>query len=328
MRKAIVFVAAITSLALTGCSSSDSSTGTDSSGKADLGTINVGISVSISSAAFYAAQEKGYFADAGLKVKTTNLQSGSQAVPLLLNGQLNFSFADVPSVAISVDKGIPVKFVASANMFPSTGESIDGIVVKKDSPIKTPADLVGKTTAVNSLTTSAALVTRRAVEKAGGDPMGAKLVELPSASMPDAVQTGKVDAADVFEPFLSQAKAKGLRVVVNAGSYSSPGLMQTGFAATTKYLNSHEKQVEAFVAAITKANADLVASLNGDKVFVKKIIEDSTKTPAAQVDAMVLPTFVPGQVTNESIQPVIDSMLKFGLIDKAQKASSLVWSGK
>jgi len=290
--------------------------------------LTVGIAPNTSTLGFFNAIEGGYFAKAGLEVKAVPLETGSQAVPLLLNGQFQFSFIDSPSVAFANVKGIKMKMVAGAQYMADSGPTADGIIVAADSGIKTPADLVGKTVAVSGVSSTSAISLRRTVHKAGGDDKKVKMVELPASSMADAVKTGKIDAALLYEPFVSQSVAGGLRLLIHPSEYATPGLLTTGFAALDAYLGKNTATAKAFVDAVNDATQEVLDSIKGDKALVKSLLGKYTKVPPAAADNMVLPTFKPGPLVVSGIQVALDSLLEYGDLDAPLRAQDLIWDGK
>ena len=82
-------------------------------------------------------------------------------------------------------------------------------MVKGSSSIQTPADLAGKTIAVNALKGVGEVMIRAALEKSGVDPNSIKLLALPFPAMRAALANGQVDAAWMPEPFLSQVLSDG-----------------------------------------------------------------------------------------------------------------------
>jgi NitT/TauT family transport system substrate-binding protein len=300
----------------------------DSKTGSGLTKLTVGISPNLSTLGFFNAIDGGYFKKAGLEVKAVPLETGSQAVPLLLNGQFQFSFIDTPSVAFANVKGIGMKMVAAAQYMSDSGPSQDGIVVAADSPIKTPADLVGKTVAVSGVTSTSAISLRRTVAKAGGDDKKVQMVELPASSMTEAVKTGKIDAALYYEPFVTQGVGSGLRLLVHPSEYATPGLLTTSFAALDTYLKSHRDIADKFVDAVNDATKAVVDSINGDKSLVKTLLSKYTKVPPEAADSVVLPNFKPGPLDEAGIQVALDSLVDYGDLKEPMRASDLIWGGK
>ena len=286
-------------------------------------TLTVGISSNSSVAGFFNAFDKGYFSSAGLTINQQTLRNGAEAIPLLLNEQIQISFTDVPSLAVAFDKGISIKFVANAQYLAASGPTTDAIIARKDT-IKSPADLVGKTVAVVTLVSALTINFRRAVVKAGGDDKKVKFVELPQPSMIPAVQSGTVDAAVVSEPFATQAEMEGLQVGMRLGQYANPGAMTTGFATTEAIYNKNPKAIHAFVTALNKGTQEVIDSIKGDHKLVNDLMLKYAKIPQNISEKMVYPTYETGPVSAASIQPTLDSMFAFGHIKTKITATDLV----
>jgi NitT/TauT family transport system substrate-binding protein len=119
---------------------------------------------------------------------------------------------------IARTQGIPVQVVAASEV---EGTSVDdnwqNVLVRGSSSIRTPADLAGKTIAVNALKGVAEVVVRGALKKLGVDPNSVKLVPIPFPAMRTALNNGQVDAVHTPEPFLSQILGDGGRIVLAPG---------------------------------------------------------------------------------------------------------------
>lgn len=109
-------------------------------------------------------------------------------------------------------RGAPVKVVAVSR------QSLDGvaILVPKDSPVRTVADLQGKTIAVWRGAWSQQLVLR-ALEHAGLRADSVKYAYLMPIDATNALANGSVDAVSLWEPFVSTlALRQGARPVATA----------------------------------------------------------------------------------------------------------------
>src|SRR5207244_7352559 len=106
------------------------------------------------------------------------------------------------------------------------------IRVKGRSSIRTPADLAGKTIAVNALKGVGEVIIKAALKKVGVDPNSIHLLALPFPSMRSALNNGQVDAIWTPEPFLSQAlNLDGARVVMAPGPTLGNFFPSGGYAA-------------------------------------------------------------------------------------------------
>ena len=91
-------------------------------------------------------------------------------------------------------QGLPVKVVANADNGAETAKDEWTLLLsKKGSPIKEPADLAGKTIAVNALKGVGEVEIKAALDKRGVDPNSIKLLEIPFPEMPAALDKPDVD---------------------------------------------------------------------------------------------------------------------------------------
>jgi NitT/TauT family transport system substrate-binding protein len=110
-------------------------------------TVKVGVNGVVSDAAFFIAQEKGYFAKQGIKVELVHFDSGPQMVAPLGTGQIDAA-AGASSAGLfnAVARGIGLKVVADKGSAP-VGYSYVPIIVRKDlidkGKVKTYADFKG-----------------------------------------------------------------------------------------------------------------------------------------------------------------------------------------
>lgn len=196
----------LTSLLLTGCggaSSADTSGGVDGSGSL---TLNVGDQKGGSEAILRAAGElKGL----KYKIKWSTFTSG----PPLLEA-VNAKAVDVGGVG-----NTPPVFAAGSNskitvVGASHGSSAgEAIVVPKDSPLKSPADLKGKAVAV-AQGSSAHYQLIASLKKAGLGIGDVRLKLLQPADALAAFHRGKVDAWAVWDPYTAQVlRTPGTRVL-------------------------------------------------------------------------------------------------------------------
>jgi putative hydroxymethylpyrimidine transport system substrate-binding protein len=85
------------------------------------------------------AQEKGYFADAGLEVKIEAPADPSAPPKLVAAGQAELAVSYQPQLHLHISEGLPLVRVGTLVATP-----LSCLLVLKDGPIKTPADLKGK----------------------------------------------------------------------------------------------------------------------------------------------------------------------------------------
>ena len=107
---------------------------------------------------------------------------------------------------IARTSGIPITRVAASEVEgTSDGDNWQNILVKGSSSIRTPADLAGKTIAVNALKGVGEVMIKAALEKAASTPTRSSSSRCRSRRCARRCNNGQVDAIWTPEPFLSQA---------------------------------------------------------------------------------------------------------------------------
>src|SRR6266508_1885098 len=163
--------------------------------------------------------KQGFFEQQGIEISRRFLQSGNDIVLALSNNQGDIGYVGWVPAMIGRTQRIPlVALTASDVEGTSVADNWQNILVKGSSSIRTPADLAGKTIAVNALKGVGEVMIKAALKKVGVDPGSIKLVALPFPTMRTALRNGQVDAIWTPEPFMSQAlNLDGARIVMAPG---------------------------------------------------------------------------------------------------------------
>lgn len=263
--------------------------GDDASGEEGGPTkITVGAIPIVDTAPIWLGKEKGFFEDEGIDLEIEVTSGGAAAVPGVVSGEFELAFGNIVSVMVARDQGLPLKFVA--NGVSTTGEAgkdFSAVVVKDDSPIKTPADLVGKRIGVNNLKNIGDTTIRHVVEGDGGDQSDLDFVEVPFPDAPAALDQGQVDAAWILEPFLSQAVADGGRVISWNYVEMDQNLDIAGYFTSEEYIAENPEVVEGFAAAMNKSLE--YAQEHPDEV--RDIVGTYTEIDEKTRQQMTLPVF-------------------------------------
>lgn len=162
---------------------------------------------------------KGFFSKQNIEIKKTTLQSGNDIVLAMANKSFDVGYIGYVPAMIARTSGIPLQVIVASDVEgTSDADNWQNILVKGSSTIRTPADLVGKTVAVNALKGVGEVVIKAALKKLNLDPNSVKLTPLPFPTMRNALNNGQVDAIWTPEPFLSQAlNLDGARIVMAPG---------------------------------------------------------------------------------------------------------------
>ncbi len=159
----------------------------------------------------YVAQEKGFFAEAGLDVKITPGTGSVDVLKLVAGGRADFGVADFTATAITVAKEkLPVTMIAAVQQ-----KSLAAIVALEGNGISKPADLAGKRIGDQPGSTNQVMFPVYA-KAAGIDPATVQFVPSAPPALPQLLAAGQVDGIGQFvvgKPLI-EAAAKGRKAVV------------------------------------------------------------------------------------------------------------------
>lgn len=304
-RRRYVAGLAITAAALAsaGCASGLAATNTVSMEKRDIVVATV---PTASSAGLYIAQQQGFFRQAGLNVKIVNVGSGADVTAELVNGSidvLNGAYAGF--IAAQAHGAGPFQVLADGY---AGAPHVDEIVVMPGSGITTPAQLKGKTIAVNALGSIAALLVSSSLEADGIPPSQVHLVAIPFPAMPAALAAHRVDAAYLAEPYLSQVEAQvGGQELLDINQGATQDFPISGYVSTEQWCQRYPKTAAAFAQAVDRGQAIADTS----RPAVEKVLTAYTPIKRQTAAIMSLGNF-PTSVNAVRLQRVADLMLDFG----------------
>jgi NitT/TauT family transport system substrate-binding protein len=324
MKKSILVGTALASaLLLAACSGTPSGPKTNdgtSAGPATMTKISVAETAGAPSAFMQYGVDQGFFKDEGLDVTVDVAAGGAAAIPGLIGGNYQFAGSNAVSVLLAASKGLPLTIVAAGTRADQVPEKdFSAVLVSAGSPIKTPADLAGKTIAVNTLQNVSEITVRAALENEGVDTGTIKFIEMGFPDMLPAITNNQVDAAMPIEPFVTTGLAAGDRAIIHPYVQSMPGLMVGSYVTTKQYLASNAAIVEAFRRAVETTGAAIAK----DPAAFRKDLPNLVKVQPEAAAKMNLPVWK-SEVDVKSLEFFQKRMLDYGLITKTMDLSSVV----
>jgi NitT/TauT family transport system substrate-binding protein len=311
--------------ALTGCSNAPTTPTEPVDSGPVAADIVIGTGGQLSNADIFLGIAQGLFEEQSLTATTQILTAGSDAIPLLLKGDLNFATVDMGTAINATQQDIGITTVAP-NTVGVPGEiGYAGIIAGGDSGIDAPADLEGKKVQVNQLGGTAEVLTRASIVKDGGDPDKVQFVEIAPPEAIPALQAGQVDAIVVGEPLTTIALGMGFKYVFNPEETTVPGLPTFVFVTSTAYAEANPQVVSQFQTAILAANA----AANADPDAVRETAKTSTTVdPALLAQVKGLPVFGEDPITGDQVQEFIDFLVEYGTLDASAtpEGSAVVWT--
>jgi NitT/TauT family transport system substrate-binding protein len=305
-------------LVATACGSGDGGQTSNDETKTDK--VTVGVIAIVDVAPIYLGKSKGFFSDEKIDLTMQVGSGGAASVPGVVSGKFQFAFANIVSLLIAREKGLPLKIVS--NGVSSTGvqgKDFAAVMVPGDSDIRSAKDLDGKVVGVNNQKNICDTTIRASIRKDGGDPKGMKPLELPFPDMPPALQKKQIDAACLVEPFVTIARSQGARPVASNYVDPAPDLSIAMYFTTEKLLKENPELVERFTRAMKKSMA--YADSHPDEV--RKILGTYTKITPDIADQITLPKF-PVDVNKASTEAIAKDAQEDGTLTKPADINALI----
>jgi len=240
----------------------------------------------------YTALERGLFKEAGLNVEGVKFASAQQVAEAMIAGRVHGSANGTASAVLGLAE------ITSPNLFkiicsnPSNHKLVlDQIVVPKDSPIKSIAELKGKRVGSGPGIQNVTL-TKIILEK-NGIP-DAKVIELPIGQHVPALAADQLDAVYTLEPTGTAGRLKGLTRVLESGVISKYVLGAAdapwfggSASVTTTFLKERPADAKKYIAAYARA----VDFVRKNPAEVRKHIDGFTAIDASLVQEVPLAGF-------------------------------------
>src|SRR4051794_11072513 len=267
------------------------------------------------------AKLTGAFDDAPYKVKFARFDYGPPLVQAAASGDIDLGYVGTVPPITGAAKQFGFKIVATQHGSDVT-KAAENIIVPKDSPIQTLADLKGKRIAIPQGSSAHGLALL-ALKSVGLTPKDVELVYLSPAAGATAFNTGKVDAWSIGNPQSSIAVGDGARITAKG----LPPIDQVNnyYVATDKSLNDPVRRA-ALTDVLTRiARIFNWAQQNPDQYA--KAIAKETGVPLEDARATVDSyPFKVAQVLPEDIkaeQALSDAFLEAGEITKKVDVSTI-----
>ncbi|MEP9320636.1 sulfonate ABC transporter substrate-binding protein [Pseudomonas sp. LABIM340] len=258
-------------------------------------------------------------AEQGVKVQWTEFPGGPQLLEGLNVGSIDFGVTGETPPVFAQAAGADLVYVAHEPPAPTS----EAILLPKDSPIKSVAELKGKKVALNKGSNVHYLLVR-ALEKAGLKYSDIQPVYLPPADARAAFERGSVDAWVIWDPYQAAAeKQLSARTLVDG-----TGLVDNHqfYLATRPYANNHPQVITTLIDEVRSVGewsqqnpqqvTDQVAPLLG-------LPADITFTAVKRQGYGAQP--ITPEVTAAQ-QKIADTFTQLRLIPKALSIKDVVWT--
>jgi NitT/TauT family transport system substrate-binding protein len=268
------------------------------------------------SGTIYYAADMGFYEKAGLSVKITSLNNPGSAAAAIAGGSIPIGGLSLSAAALAREKGVPIVMIAPAGLYLSTAPT-SGIIVLKNSPLRTAADLNGRTLATRDLSNMSYLAAKLWIDENGGDSKTIHWIELNDPLDVAAMQAGRIDAASVSEPALDAAihggEARSIAPVFDA---IGKRFLIGAYFTSEAYAQAHPEIVRRFAAVMVET----ARWANRNREQSAAILAKYAQAPVARGSTRV--TYA-DMLRASDVQPVLDALLRFGVLRTPLRAKDM-----
>lgn len=196
----------------------------------------------------FIAQDQGYFAEAQLNIETIKPENTDETLGGFASGKYDFVAVSLGDIVNLTRTSPDLRFIIAADY----SDGADVALVLPDSGIAAVTDLKGKRIGTNLGGFGEFFITT-VLEQNGLASNDVTWVNVDASNAPAALQTGQVDLAHTWEPYVTEAKNQG--AVPLFSSHDAAGLVLDGIAVRGAVARERPEEVRAFVQAWFKAVA-------------------------------------------------------------------------
>lgn len=236
------------------------------------------------STAIATAVTQGFFEEQNLKVNLQMYTSGPPEVAAMVAGQAEFGF--IGSGAAWLAFSGQVDIIALDNI-----ALTEQIIARSDAGITTPADLKGKTIAVQEGAAGYTLLLV-ALQENGLSINDVKVLNIANDNIPSTYNDASIDAWAVWKPAAnSLAEALGDKGFVLADNQTYPEFaFPSTWIANKVYIKEHPDVTQRFVTALTKAQLYRAENPSQACAYASTYAQQATNELTAQLPDVIFPT--------------------------------------
>lgn len=302
-------------LALVGCGAEETEDVQATDG--DAIPLKVGIQKIAALSNAWVAEEIGIYEEHGLDVELIEFKSGSESINAQRSGSVDIILSAPGTAMVANESGFDLVSIAQNEVAQAEGSDTASIQVLADSGITSLADLEGKKVAIYDSRNQLVIGLKMIIEEAGVDIDKVNFVEVPFASMADALKNGQVDAISLVDPYTTQLLSEGETTVISWNYVESIPEQPVGaWYAREEFVEENSEAVSRFYDAITAASAYMLE----DEERAKEHIVAYTGVDASLIAEMP-PIAWSNTYSEETWQDIIDMYVDAGELKESHEAT-------
>ncbi len=299
---------------------------------AEMMTVKVGTTPSISNGARYIAEERGYFREEGIRIEDVHSDTSAQILPSLAAGQIEIAGGGISAALFNaIAQGIPVRLVLDQwTAYPGNGAG--GLIVRKDlvdsGQVRDFPDLRGLNVGITAKGQATQYGLAVGLGKGGLTLDDVETTLMPYPDMTVALGNRNLDAAVTIEPYAEVAVAQGFASRFKPWPelipYDNPAMLMFSADFADNRNEAARRFAKAYVRGLRAYNDARTKGVDRDEV-IGYFIKNTPVKDRALYDTMPWPSNNPdGRVNAETIGMAQDWFAEMGYLPTKVDLSKVI----
>ncbi|WP_407374587.1 ABC transporter substrate-binding protein [Methanobrevibacter sp.] len=286
-------------------------------------TVKIGYLPSDHDAALFVADAQGKYAEKNITTELVQFNNGGDLMTAMASGEVDIGYVGIAPVLSSVEKGVPVKVISSAQTEGS------GIVVTEESGINSAADLKGKSIATPGEASIQYVLLSYYLKENGLSTSDLNISAMKVPSMNDALKTKQIDGIITFQPYVSIAENQSGNKVLADSFEILPDHPCCVVVASDDFIKNHENTTKDIIA-IHKEATDFINDniMNGSSDAVVKLLPKDIVSDE-ELEALSLESFPFISGIDKDFKSDVDEFQKLevdiGILNSTIPQDKLYW---
>lgn len=263
------------------------------------------------------AVDAGIFSRAGLNVTLIVLPNGGAIAQAMAGNAVDVGIGDPINVAHAINAGFPLAVLAGGGMYLS-GAPTTLLLVPKMSPLRQPKDLERQTVAVVALASISSLGLQEWLRANAVDVTKVNLIEMPFPEMVPAMGRGRVSAALLSEPFITDGRDE-TRPFGKVFDAVAKSFYITTWFAPVSWIAKNQDLARHLVQTVY----DTARWSNSHHADTAPILAKYTKLDLARTQSMTRVNFATS-LDPRQLQPVIDAAYRHNQLQQPVRATDII----
>jgi NitT/TauT family transport system substrate-binding protein len=231
------------------------------------------------------AKDRGFFEKNGLDVTMTKFTQIAN-LPGTVGKQFDIAATTASDTLYAAANGINLAAVLANTLETSATKSYQ-VLVREDSPIKSPKDLAGKRIAGPGAGSIMHVSLLDWVKKDGGATDGIIQAEVPFPNMADQLKAGRIDAAEQLEPFVGAMLKSGFRSLGDPLLSVADPILFTFWISDADWANKNKDTITRYRKSLEEG----LDVIKNDPNAAKDVLAKYTGLPAPVVASIPFPAY-------------------------------------